>query len=472
MFRSLIEAVATEAQDEELNDRLLCVQTTVAKHSSGHAISNDASLRDLVGSDIFRNIKRWSSGEKYNETISDNGRHLDQVVDLSSDAGAADAFAAAYNDRVIYSNGSWYRRTVQIFEPIPDALVQGLAKDFTQTQTAAWGASPIAKSCLSRSRINGTVELSRSRFHVDPELIDAEPDLVGCADGAILNLSSGNRQISKTAVITKKLGVSVEANTSCPRWLAFLNRIFDGDQELIAFVQRAVGYTLTGSCEEQCLFILIGGWANGKSTFLNTLQALFGDYAASVPMQSLMEQKYGSQQTNDLAHLLGQRLVTASEGEQGQKLAESKVKLMTGGDVLSCRHLYRDLFEYKPQFKLWIATNNLPTITGTDEAIWRRIRVIPFSITIPPADQDKTLTSRLAAELPGILNWALDGWELWKEGGLNPPDQVVQSTGTYREGEQLRRAVDRSCLRQGNRVSNEHEDATPIVPFLVRKQWL
>ena len=255
----LIEAVATEAQDEELNDRLLCVQTTVAKHSSGHAISNDASLRDLVGSDIFRNIKRWSSGEKYNETISDNGRHLDQVVDLSSDAGAADAFAAAYNDRVIYSNGSWYRRTVQIFEPIPDALVQGLAKDFTQTQTAAWGASPIAKSCLSRSRINGTVELSRSRFHVDPELIDAEPDLVGCADGAILNLSSGNRQISKTAVITKKLGVSVEANTSCPRWLAFLNRIFDGDQELIAFVQRAVGYTLTGSCEEQCLFILIGG---------------------------------------------------------------------------------------------------------------------------------------------------------------------------------------------------------------------
>ena len=188
--------------------------------------------------------------------------------------------------------------------------------------------------------------------------------------------------------------------------------------------------------------------ANGKSTFLNTLQALFGDYAASVPMQSLMEQKYGSQQTNDLAHLLGQRLVTASEGEQGQKLAESKVKLMTGGDVLSCRHLYRDLFEYKPQFKLWIATNNLPTITGTDEAIWRRIRVIPFSITIPPADQDKTLTSRLAAELPGILNWALDGWKLWKEGGLNPPDQVVQSTGTYRqENDSVGQWIAAACVK-------------------------
>ena len=120
---------------------------------------------------------------------------------------------------------------------------------------------------------------------------------------------------------------------------------------------------------------------------------------------------------------------------------------MTGGDVLSCRHLYRDLFDYKPQFKLWLATNNLPTITGTDEAIWRRIRVIPFSVTIPPAEQDKTLTTRLAAELPGILNWAFEGWKLWKEGGLNPPDQVVQSTGNYRqENDLVGQWIDAACV--------------------------
>jgi putative DNA primase/helicase len=253
--------------------------------------------------------------------------------------------------------------------------------------------------------------------------------------------------MSKAAVITKKLGASVVANTTCPQWLAFLNRIFDEDRELIAFIQRAVGYTLTGSCEEQCLFILIGSGANGKSTFLNTLQALLGDYAASVPMQSLMEQKYGSQQTNDIAHLLGQRLVTASEGERGQKLAESKIKQMTGGDLLSCRHLYRDLFEYRPQFKLWLATNTLPTIVGTDEAIWRRIRLIPFSVTIPPDEQDKTLATRLAAELAGILNWAVEGWKFWKDGGLNPPDQVVQSTGTYRtENDSVGQWIDAACV--------------------------
>ena len=190
---------------------------------------------------------------------------------------------------------------------------------------------------------------------------------------------------------------------------------------------------------------------------------------ASIPMQSLMEQRYGSQQTNDLAHLVGKRLVTASEGERGQKLAESKIKMMTGEDVLSCRHLYRDLFNYKPQFKLWLATNTLPTIVGTDEAIWRRIRVIPFSVTIPPDEQDKTLATRLAAELPGILNWALDGWKLWKEGGLKPPDQVVQSTGNYRTDEQLGRAVDRCRLRHRTGAKHEHEGATLIVQFVVRK---
>ena len=447
-FTNLIEAVATEGHDEELNDRLLCVESTFEKHGSGRAISNDESFMDLVGSDIVQKIKRWSSGEKYNVTVSDLGR-LEQIADLSSDASAADAFAAVYRDRIIYSNASWYRKTVQIFEPIPDALVQGLAKDFTQIQTASYGASLMVKGCLTRARINATVELSRSRFHVDPKLIDAEPDLIGSADGTILNLTRGDGQMSKAAFITKRLGASTRTNSSCPRWLAFLNRIFDEDRELIAFLQRAVGYTLTGSCEEQCLFILIGSGANGKSTFLNTLQALFGDYAASVPMQSLMEQEYGSQQTNDLAHLLGQRLVTASEGEPGQKLAESKVKLMTGGDVLSCRYLYRDLFDYKPQFKLWLATNNLPTITGTDEAIWRRIRVIPFSITIPPAEQDKTLTTRLAAELPGILNWAFEGWKLWKKGGLKPPDRVVQSTGNYRtDNDSVGQWIDAACVKE------------------------
>jgi putative DNA primase/helicase len=181
------------------------------------------------------------------------------------------------------------------------------------------------------------------------------------------------------------------------------------------------------------MFILIGTGANGKSTFLRTLHHLFGDYAGSIPIQTLMTQKNGSQQTNDLAYLLGKRFVTASEGERDQRLAEAKIKMMTGRDRIPCRFMYADFFEFEPQFKLWLATNNLPTISGTDDAIWRRIRVIHFPITIPPEEQDKSLPDQLVGELPGILNWALEGLKEWRQQGLNPPETVVHSTKRYRE---------------------------------------
>jgi putative DNA primase/helicase len=227
------------------------------------------------------------------------------------------------------------------------------------------------------------------------------------------------------------------------------HQIFAGDNELIAFVQRAVGYTLTGSVSEQCLFILIGTGANGKSTFLTTLQKLFGDYAASIPMQSLMDQRNGSQQTNDLAYLVGKRFVAASEGERGQKLAESKVKLMTGGDRIVCRQLYRDYIEFDPQFKVWLATNNLPNIAGTDDAIWRRIMVIPFPVTIPPEERDKTLLDRVIQELPGICNRAMEGLIEWRQQGLNPPPRILQSTGNYRDdNDTVGQWIESACVQE------------------------
>jgi putative DNA primase/helicase len=275
--------------------------------------------------------------------------------------------------------------------------------------------------------------------------------LSGSANGTILNLRT-DTEAADRSIVTKKLGASAERNATCPVWLNFLDQIFEGDQELIAFLQRAVGYTLTGSVEEQCLFILIGAGANGKSTLLRTLQRLFGDYAASIPMQSLMDQKHGSQQTNDLAYLVGKRLVTASEGERGQRLAESKIKLMTGGDRIVCRQLYREYFEFQPQLKLWLATNNLPTISGTDEAIWRRIMVVPFGVTFAQEQQDKSLGSRLAEELPGILNWAIEGCIQWRDDGLSPPSQVVQSTRGYRaESDTVGQWIEAACVQEPRR---------------------
>ena len=275
--------------------------------------------------------------------------------------------------------------------------------------------------------------------------MDADRNLAGCLDGSVLRLARQNTN-TDSVFVTKKLGTNSQEGAICPDWTKFLDQIFEGDCQLISFLQRAVGYSLTGHVSEQCLFILVGTGANGKSTFLKVLQCLLGDYAATVPMQTLMQQRHGTQ-TNDLAHLVGKRLVVASEGEPGQRLAESKIKLMTGGDRIACRALYQNFFEFDPQFKLWLATNDLPEITGTTEAIWRRIRVIEFPVTIPPAEQDKELADRLIAELPGILQWALHGLSEWRKADLAPPKSVLQSTKSYRhDNDTVGQWIESACI--------------------------
>jgi putative DNA primase/helicase len=442
----LIKAIAIETGDEELEDRLTSVESTFVAYSQRRPVSGNESLNKLVGPNTAHNIHKWACSP---DALKDVGlaplpsANLISATfaDLTNDSSAADAFAAAFKNDLIYCKKEWFQRKNQVFEPIPAEIVQGLAKDFLQNEVGKMSPGPMVlpplKNCLARPRINAAVELSRAKFYVDPESIDRILDAVGCLDGSVLGLISGGNINGGNinggnAIVTKKLGASLTSD-ACQEWIKFINRIFDNDQELIGFVQRAVGYTLTGSVSEQCLFILIGTGANGKSTFLNTLHRLFGDYAASVPMQTLMEQRNGSAQTNDLAYLVGKRFVAASEGERGQRLAESKIKLMTGGDRIVCRHLYQDYFAFDPQFKLWLATNTLPSISGMDDAIWRRIMVIPFPVTIPSAERDQRLGDRLAKELPGICRWAMHGLREWRLHGLNPPSRVLQSTGNYRE---------------------------------------
>jgi putative DNA primase/helicase len=372
-----------------------------------------------------------------NALLSGSKNESQPDSDFYTDSGAADAFATDFKNDLIYCDKGWFLRRNQVFEPLGPEVVQGLAKDFLQNQVGKVIAGPVAyysplKSCLARTRINAVTELSRSKLHVQSDTLDENRDLAGCSDGYVLDLKTGSLSSDDSNfIVTKKFGTNFTQGSTCPEWMKFLQRIFDEDSELINFIQRAVGYSLTGSISEQCLFILIGTGANGKSTFLRVLQHLLGDYAGTISMQGLMVQRYGSQ-TNDLAHLCGKRFVVASEGERAQSLAESKIKLMTGGDRIACRPLYKDFFEYIPEFKLWLATNDLPTISGTDEAIWRRIRVIEFPITILPEQQDKRLADRLISELPGILQWAIQGLIEWRKIGLSPPECVSQSTKNYR----------------------------------------
>ena len=279
----------------------------------------------------------------------------------------------------------------------------------------------------------------------------------------LLNLENGTFDLEKGVLmppqrehfITKLAPVKYDPEAKCPNWTAFLEKITGGNTTLIEFLQRVAGYTLTGNTNEQCMFILYGDGSNGKSTFTNTLAALLGeDYVKNTPTQTLMARK-NEGIPNDLAALQGARMVIASEGEQGQALAESRIKTMTGGDAISARFLHGEFFSYKPEFKIFFFSNHKPDIKGIDEGIWRRIRLIPFVVKISDEEKDPQLPEKLRAELPGIFNWALEGCRNWQMSGLGYPDVVRAATESYRsEMNVVARFIEDSCERaKGYRVS-------------------
>ena len=332
--RDLIKAIATEAKDEELDDRLLAVETTFERYNQGKPISGEERFIELLGETTAKNIHDWGSSEQRSAPIAKSDSIATAIADLCSDTGAADAFAEKFKGDLIYCDEKgWFLREKQIFEPRSPANVRGLTKSFLQEEVEKVTAGPVAysplKSCLTRTRINAVIELSRGQLYVQPHTLNENRDLAGCSDGNVLDLNTGTLIRDETnSIVTKKLGTNPMEGSQSPEWTKFLQQIFDGDAELITFIKRAVGYSLNRHCSA-VEPVLIGTGANGKSTFLRVLQHLLGDYAGTIPMQGLMEQRYGSQ-TNDLAHLFGKRFVVASEGERGHRLAESKIKMMTG----------------------------------------------------------------------------------------------------------------------------------------------
>lgn len=290
-----------------------------------------------------------------------------------------------------------------------------------------------SESCF---RLKAMVDLAATEQEavLHQSSLDFNPDLLGIATG-VLNLKTGGiRSGQREDYLTKKSNVALTSSTNtCSAWLGFLGKVMAGSPELIKYLQRAIGYSLTGHTTEQCLFFLYGSGANGKSTFLNVLQGLMGDYCMAIDPETIMFNSNSGGATPELARLMGARAVITNEIEEGKRLAENRIKQMTGGDTMIARHLYQEPFEFKPEFKIWMAGNHKPAIKGTDHAIWRRIHLIPFTVTIPKEEQDPKLTEKLKAELPGILQWAVEGTKEWRRHGLNPPKQVKAAVDDYRD---------------------------------------
>lgn len=266
---------------------------------------------------------------------------------------------------------------------------------------------------------------------------DANPWLVATRKGETVDLRTGTtKEARKSDYLTAAVGVTFDRSADCPRWTQFLNEVFAGDAELIRYVQRAIGYSLTGSTIEQKLFILHGNGANGKSTFLDVLSDLAGDFHAAAGFETF-DASNRDNKRDDLAALRGKRLVTVIEADEDRRLAEARVKAVTGNDTIRCRFLYGEWFDYKPAYKIWLAVNHKPIIIGTDHGIWRRIALIPFLQTFAGSDIDPRLGQKLRAELPGIFNWAIHGAMEWHANGLGTCQIIESATAEYRSDSDL-----------------------------------
>jgi putative DNA primase/helicase len=299
------------------------------------------------------------------------------------------------------------------------------------------------------SKINAMLESAKNKpgMSVSTSMFDSNPWLLNLKNGTS-NLETGDLQPhNQKDFITKYIDIDYDPTATCPLWIQFLERIIPSEATR-QYVQRAVGYSLSGSTREHCFFILYGTGANGKSTFLDVLREMLAGYGGVMRAESLMVQNnQGGGASPDIAALRGLRFVSSSETDEGKRLAEGLMKEMSGNRTIKARFLYKDEFEFQPTFKIWLAVNHLPRIRGTDEGIWRRLKRIPFNVSIPTNEQDKKLVDKLILELPGILTWALEGYKIWAKDGIGDCEEVTSATKEYRDqSDSLKTFIEECCV--------------------------
>ena len=308
-----------------------------------------------------------------------------------------------------------------------------LAEDAGKLAGIAGAMNTWAKTCQGRARLESMVKLAESELPIATKTDDfnLKPWALNVQNGTV-DLRTGKLQPHERGdLLTALAPVDYEPGALCPTWDKFLHRIMDGDTEMVDFLRRAIGYSLTGDVSEQKLFFPHGGGSNGKSTFITTLLSLLGqDYAAQAAPELLVVGK--DRHPTEVADLYGKRLVASIEVEDGRRLAEGLVKQLTGGDKIKARLMRQDFFQFDPTHKMWLVANHKPVVKGTDYAIWRRILLIPFDVTITDEEKDPQLLAKLLAEGPGILAWAVRGCLEWQRQGLGVPESVKRATAAYR----------------------------------------
>lgn len=460
-----VEAVVAATGDEELGDRLAAVASTFAARADDRPVTGIPTLSELLEKRVVNAFVGWCD-------LRDHALLRELTASAPPPAGATELPPAArpptdlgngerFNDqhqheaRYSYRRSAWYTWVGTHWQQDQMGGVQRMASRTVRAILAEAAQEPDptrrkalaqwAKSSESQGRRDAMLKSAAEHLAIDDTRFDADPWLLNCLNGTV-DLRTGELRPSDPALLLSKCAhVAYESDAACPTWLAFLNQIMRGRAPLVEFLRRALGYSLTGRVSEDALFFLYGTGSNGKSTFIRAIRAILGDYGAQAAPDLLLA-KTGQQHPTELAALFGKRFVASVEPDARKKLDEGVVKHLTGGDAITARRMYEDFWEFAPTHKLWLSANHKPTIKGTDTGIWRRIKLVPFEVTIPPEAQDKALDIKLQGELAGILAWMVGGCLDWQRDGLTEPEEVRVATDLYRsEMDVLAGFLDECC---------------------------
>jgi putative DNA primase/helicase len=452
---------ARKAPRDHVEDVRRIVADTAEKLKRGEPATGGRTLEELVPGAPAKIAKflGWERADnrdgRRNYTRSDLG-NAERFVDMHGDKVR---WCPARKSFFLYDDTRWAPDERGHVVKLAHETARSIFKDAAH-ETDEAKQKEIAKFAVAsqnKNRIDGLLSQAKPYLAVGMDELDRDPWDLNCANGT-LDLRTGELRAQDPAdLITRVAPVEYAPDARCPRFERFLKETLV-DEAVITFMKRYAGYTLTGITRERALAILHGGGKNGKSTFVEILQDVMGGYAQNTDAETILAKKYQGV-GNDVAALKGARFVSAAEVERGRRLAESKVKQLTGSDTVTARFLFGEPFDFRPQFKLWLSTNNKPVITGVDDAIWDRIRLVPFEQRFEGSKADLKLPEKLREELPGILAWMVEGCLEWQEHGLGEPERVKAATDQYRSDmDTLAAFIEDRCIVRRDAVAQ----ATPL----------
>lgn len=410
-------------------------------------------VKELKDKEKVRSARARQDRDDGGETVS----HL-------TDKGNAQRLASLFGDNIrwcqelggwlVYDGRRWIRDkshaiqgyAKQVSGAIYEEAVQATDEDYRNE------LERFSLRCESARAIRDMISLLHDEpgISVDVAIFDTDPMLLNVENGTIDLPTQKIRPHDRENMITRLAPVEYDPSATCPRWEKFIDEIQDGDEELVAYLQRFVGSSLTGDTRDQTWVFFLGKGSNGKGVFVRVLRKVLGDYYADTSADMFIKQKHDHGPRPDLVRLRGARLVVAQEPREGYFNSE-RIKEMTGQDPITARDLYSSCLTFVPEWKIILCANNRPAVTDTTESFWRRLHLVPFDRQFLGEDKDDTLQAKLEAEAPGILNWAIAGCLEWQKTGLKPPEKIRQVVDDYREdADTLGGFIDDSCILHEN----------------------